>query len=102
MGGFDLKLYDTSLKLIDEFSRNTKENSIKFMIQIKSDMIVLATNSDIEIYGLIPFISNKTNSKENDNDNKEEVSCLTIKELKKYLNVHRDSILTLIKLSGKT
>lgn len=102
MGGFDLKLYDTDLKLIDEYSRNTKENSIKYMIQIKSDKLVLATNSDIEIYGIIPSASINTLAKENQSINKnEEQNNLTIKELKKYLNAHKDSILTLAKLSGK-
>ena len=99
MGGYDLQLYDSNLTLVADCSRDTKENSIKFMIQIKSDKLVLATNSDIEFYGLIPFSTNKV--KENQlNINNDEISSLKIKELKKYINAHKDSILTLTKLSG--
>ncbi len=98
MGGYDLQLYDSNLTLVADWSRDTKENTIKFMIQIKSDKLVLATNSDIEFYGLIPF-ANK--SKENQlNTNNDEISSLKIKELKKYINAHKDSILSLTKLSG--
>jgi hypothetical protein len=101
MGGFDLKLYDTDLKLIEQYSRNTKENTIKYMIQIKSDKLVLATNSDLEVYGIISLTSINTLAKENLSINKNvEKNNSTIKELKKYLNAHKDSILTLTKLSG--
>ena len=99
MGGYDLQLYDSNLTLVADWSRDTKENSIKFMIQIKTDKLVLATNSDIEFYALIPFAANK--AKENQlNINNDEISSLKIKELKKYINAHKDSILTLTKLSG--
>jgi hypothetical protein len=105
VAGLDLKLYDTSLNEIDEYSRKTKENSIKFMILIKNDKLVLATNSDIEVYGLIDsnIHSNESddmNAYENSNSENNDIQDLRIKELKKYINVHKDSILCLDNLSG--
>lgn len=51
LGGLDLKLLDTDLSLMDEHSRKSKENSVKFAAMIKSDKFVVATNSDLEIFG---------------------------------------------------
>ena len=74
------------------------------MIQIKNDKFVLATNSDIEIYGLVPIVtSNDATATTADADNLnfiDETNQLKIKELKKYLNTHRDSILCLEKITG--
>lgn len=75
------------------------------MIIIKNDRIVLATNSDIEMYEIV---SGQTQSQqhlyESNSNNKNPSSNIysKIKELKKYTNIHNDSILYLANLSENT
>ena len=70
-------------------------------------LITLATNSDVEIFSLVSINPNREKNywvssfgtksaihAELLNNNKE-INFLKIKELKKHLNSHRDSILTL-------
>lgn len=72
------------------------------MILIKNDKIVLATNTDIEIYALVAL--NNANSIETFT-NLEDMSVseapinIKIKELKKYSSAHKDSILCLENIS---
>jgi hypothetical protein len=86
LAGVDIEIYDMNLKLIDKFTRKSKENSIRFMIMIKHEKLVIATNTDLEIYVLL-----QTNQESDE---------LKIKELKKCLNAHENSILNLRKISG--
>jgi hypothetical protein len=87
LAGVDIELYDMNLKLIDKFTRKNKENSIRFIILIKHDKLVIATNNDLEVYALL-----QTNQESDE---------LKIKELKKCSNAHENSILNLSKISGK-
>ena len=89
LAGIDLKLYDSNLNLVDEIKRKKRENSIKHIISVKEDRLILATNSDLEIYGLVYSIENETKS-----------SSFKLKELKLHLNAHADTILYLNKISG--
>ena len=105
VAGIDIKLYNEDLTLLDEFTRKSRDNSVKFMIIIKNDRIVLATNSDIEMYEIV---SGQTQSQqhlyESNSNNKNPSSNIysKIKELKKYTNIHNDSILYLANLSENT
>ena len=100
LGGLDLKLFDLDLNLVDEHSRKTKDNSIKFTTMIKTDKFAVATNSDIEIYALVCLGAGNANSNEDHNElNKSHRSYIRIKELKKFVNSHEDSILCLSKLT---
>lgn len=83
------------------------------MILIKNDKIVLATNTDIEIYALVSLNSSSSSNRladsfdtsELDGIPPDEISVpstftnVKIKELKKYFNVHKDSILCLGQVS---
>jgi WD40 repeat protein len=84
VAGLGLKLYNTNLSLVDEFDRNTKDNSIKLMCSIKKDRFVLATNSDVEVYTL----AIRNNS-------------YIMKLFQKTKNAHKDSILCLDSVSGE-
>lgn len=100
LGGLDLKLFDLNLNLIDEHLRKTKDNTIKFMTLIKNDKLAVATNSDIEIYALVCLTSSSVPIVVNQNEAKnEKKSFIRIKELKKYVNTHEDSVLCLEKIS---
>ncbi len=88
--GVDLKLFDSNLKLIHEYNRSNKENSIKLIIKIQNERIVVASNNDIEIYGIV------SNSFQDNS-----VDLYRIRELKRFLNAHKDSILTLENISGR-
>lgn len=74
MCGQDIRLFDSSLVQIDEYSRQNKEESIKLACLIKKDRFVLATNSDLEVYALVIIFTEKAN--------------LKLKLLKKASNVH--------------
>lgn len=100
LGGLDLKLFDLDLNLVDEHSRKTNDNTCKFASMIKTDKFAVATNSDIEIYALVCLSGgdtapNQRTKKHNTNIN----SYVRIKELKKFVNAHDDSILCLSKLT---
>lgn len=102
LAGLDLKLFDLDLNLIDEHSRKTKDNSIKFTTMIKNDKFAVATNSDIEIYALVCFGTGNANYSSVENDDglvNKSRSYIRIKELKKFVNSHEDSILCLSKLT---
>jgi hypothetical protein len=91
------------LTLVDEFRRKSRENSVKFMITIKNDRIVLATNSDIEMYAIVSTQNQQQQqqqdeTKTNNNNN----FSSKIKELKKYINIHDDSIIYLANLNENT
>lgn len=124
LAGLDLKLFDLDLNLVDEYARKTKENSVKHAVVIKSDKFVVATNSDIEIYALVclggggsssaastpatPDIDHADDD-HNDHDRRRKAKKTTtapatttyirIKELKKFVNSHEDSILCVEKLT---
>lgn len=91
VAGLDIKLFASDLTLVDEYVRKTKDNSIRFMILIKNDKLVLATNGDIEIYALV-FLNNNSISADSTTPAK---CAIKIKEIKKYPNTHEDSILCL-------
>ncbi|CAF1016158.1 unnamed protein product [Brachionus calyciflorus] len=93
VGGLNLKIYDSNLSLLDEFSRETKENSIRHILLTKKEKIVVATNTDLEFYVLIT-VNKKLESKSTS-----EFSHFRVKELKKHLNCHYDSILCLDNLN---
>ena len=105
--GVDLALYSSSLKPIFELSRTNKENSIKLMIKIRNERIVVASNFDIEIYGLVgnsnqqksPVSPNGTKTFETESSQISEHG-VRLKELKRYLNAHKDTILTLENITG--
>jgi hypothetical protein len=97
-GGLDLKLYNTNLSLVDEWTRKTKENSIKLMCSIKRDRFVLATNYDLEIYALALRVNRSAAVEEGP-----VVTNYIMKLLKTYPDAHdnrcRDSILCLDSIS---
>lgn len=97
LGGLDLKLIDLDLNLVDELARKTKENSARLATMIKSDKFVVATNSDIEIYALV-CLGSRSND-ETSNKRTTSYTSVRIKELKKYMNAHEDSILCLAKVT---
>ncbi len=88
--GIDLRLYDSNLNVIDEIKRKKRENTIKHIIAVKEDRLIVATNSDLEIFGLVYSFDNETKS-----------SSFKLKELKLHLNAHTDTILYLNKISGR-
>ena len=90
--GVNLKLFDTNLNLLDECVRKNKENSIKFLITIKNDRIVIATNFDIEIFAII--------NANNDENVLEDENSYKLVELKQYYNTHKENILALEIISG--
>ena len=106
--GIDLKLYGSNLKPIFEFNRTNRENSIKLMIKIRNERIVVASNFDIEIYGLAGNSIQQRSPSTTPTANKtfEALSSqisengIRIRELKRYLNAHKDTILTLEIISG--
>ena len=87
--GLDLKLYDKNLELVDEYFRKTVDNSIKHMIEFENGIFILATNVDIETY----YLMESRHSAKSD-----KYFCL--KELNKETNAHKDSILSLCKITG--
>jgi hypothetical protein len=106
--GVDLKLYSSNLKTIFELNRTNRENSIKLMIKIRNERIVIASNFDIEIYGLAgnSIQQRSPSTIPNAIKNLETLSSqisengIRIRELKRYLNSHQDTILTLVNISG--
>ena len=74
---------------------------------IKKDRFVLATNSDLEIYSLFLVFNNyvtnnlvvDSNSTVANTETVNVVSSFKIKLLKKFLSIHRDSILCLDSMS---
>ena len=101
--GVDLKLYESNLKSVYELNRTNKENSIRLMIKIRNDRIVAASNFDIEIYTIVGNSIQKslTNGKSLESVSSQiNESGLRIRELKRYLNAHKDTILTLENISG--
>lgn len=80
------------------------------MITIKNDRIVAASNFDIEIYGIITSTNTTPTSNrsqrliENSSvqqSNETNESKFKIRELKRFLNAHKDSITVLENISGK-
>ncbi len=89
VAGYDIRLYDSDLKLHDNFSRYTKEESIKLMSLVGRDRVALVTNSDIEIYDLV-----KGQVVENSQQ-----PYYGLKFVKKITNEYEDSILHLERLN---
>lgn len=98
VAGLDLKLYDHNLDLIDEYFRKTNENSIKNIVGIENDRFVVASNYDLESYLIL--ISKSSLSNENRLLDEEYEEKIKLKEVQKYKNAHKDSILCLTKISG--
>jgi WD40 repeat protein len=79
VGSIDIRLYNSDLTVLSHFVRNTKENTIKFIIPFKNNQLIIATNNDIEIYKI------------NDKQSLELVRC--------FVDIHRDTILCIDKIS---
>jgi WD40 repeat protein len=131
--GTNLHIYEVNLmnmmNLVDEFQRDNHENTIRYLIQIKDDKLAAATNSDIEIYGLVRFeetVNNKDAAVEatlsfvgsaveqsssltgsrsnmdyelNDQSSSSSSTVIKLKELKKFSNAHRETITCLERIS---
>jgi hypothetical protein len=109
--GLNLRLYNFDSEILDEFSRKNREDSVKFMIYMKNDKIVLATNLDIEFYALVNSsivkdseIIDEQNlgicSAENMFTTDQSYNHLSFRELKIYANAHLDTILCLESING--
>lgn len=98
VAGLDLKLYDSSLNLIEEFFRKTNDNSIKFVVSPVESQFIVASNCDIELYHICSVKSSASNL-EISNEHFEE--SVRVKEFKKVKNAHKDSILCLTVVSSK-
>lgn len=85
----DVKIFDSSLAILDQFIRKDHDNTIKYMILINKTKIALATNTDIEFYAL--FFFDKIDLIENK---------IRIKQLEIFENCHSDTILCLDLLQG--
>ena len=100
--GVDIRLYEVTIvnmmTLVDEFNRDNRDCSVKQMIQIKNDKIAVATNSDIEIYGLVRS-SNQQPSMDMLGANNE--NTIRLRELKRLVNAHKETILSLDVVSSK-
>ena len=92
-GGTDLKLLDSELRLLDEYKRPNKDNLVKFVLVLNNYRIVVATNLDVEIYTYL------NQSEEEATD--QTMNTFKLKELKRFNNTHRDSILVLENISGE-
>ena len=98
--GLDIRLYDANLHLVHEYFRRTKDNSIKFMIQIKHGRLVLATNHDLEAYTLFePARIEATVDTAHRSPLVVTNEAYSIRALKKYANVHDDSISCLMNVN---
>ena len=100
--GIDIRLYEVTIvnmmTLVDELVRDNRECSVKQMIQIKNDKIAVATNSDIEIYGLVRSSSNQNPSMDMLGATNE--NTIRLRELKRLVNAHKETILCLDVVSG--
>ena len=102
VAGLDIQIYDSHLNLIEDFSRKTKENSIKYLIRAKNNKFIISTNNDLELYELY---ENKNDEKKSFDELLDGVSQLCesqvlIKAHQRHVNAHIDTILFIDNLTG--
>jgi len=102
VAGMDLKIYDHNLDLLDEYFRKTNENSLKYIIDMENDQFVVATNYDIESYSIVTekiVADSYENQKSTLISDEKLEKKIKLRAENREKNVHRESILSLSKVS---